>query len=77
MDAKVIKQQIAYWEAQEKAAKTSIKSQEAQLKTIQQTIKALKSLLVKDEREEDTVGWDNGDYPGQSKREYDEVHGGS
>ena len=54
MDAKIIKQQIAYWEAQEKDVKVSIKTASDQLKTIQATIKSLKSMLPK-EREVEPV----------------------
>lgn len=54
MDAKIIKSQIAYWEAQEKDAKAQIKVASDQLKTIQATIKSLKSMLPK-EREFESI----------------------
>lgn len=54
MDAKTIKNQIAYWEAQEKDVKAGIKVASEQLKTIQTTLKSLRALLPK-EREFETI----------------------
>ncbi len=52
MDAKIIKNQISYWESQEKSLKADIKVANEQLKTVQTTIKALKTLVGKDEEDE-------------------------
>jgi prefoldin subunit 5 len=48
MDAKLIKNQISYWESQQKDMEKQSKALEEQIKTVKATIKNLRSLLPKD-----------------------------
>lgn len=49
MDAKTIKQQISYWDAQLKGMNVQAKVLADQIKVVENTIKSLKKLLPKEE----------------------------
>ena len=49
MDKSIVKNQVKYWEGIEKDLKAQAKTLDIQIKTVQATIKALRSLLGKEE----------------------------